>query len=124
MSVRLAIILVAAASLATQTSTAQADIENLLTAQVQAWNRGNIPNFVSTYAEDCIFVGKQMLQGRSKLLARYQKTYPSPESMGRLTFQNLAVRPLDSQIATAIGRCRLVLSGSAATDRRSDDKSG
>jgi uncharacterized protein (TIGR02246 family) len=103
MTARLAIILVAAASLAAQTSTAQADIENVLTAQVQAWNRGDIPKFVSTYAEDCIFVGKQMLQGRSKLLARYQKTYPSPESMGRLTFQNLAVRPLDSQIATAVG---------------------
>jgi uncharacterized protein (TIGR02246 family) len=103
MSLRLAIILVAAASLAAQTSTPQADIENVLTTQVQAWNRGDIPKFVSTYAEDCIFVGKQMLQGRSKLLARYQKTYPSPESMGRLTFQNLAVRPLDSQIATVIG---------------------
>jgi uncharacterized protein (TIGR02246 family) len=103
MTARLAIILVAAASLAAQTSRAQADIENVLTAQVRAWNRGDIPKFVSTYAEDCILVGKQMLQGRSKLLARYQKTYPSPESMGRLTFQNLAVRPLDAQIATAVG---------------------
>src|SRR5437763_6705509 len=107
MSLRLAIILLVAgsvpASLAAQTSAAHADIENVLTTQVQAWNRGDIPKFVSTYAEDCIFVGKQMLQGRSKLLARYQKTYPSPESMGRLTFQNLAVRPLDSQIATVIG---------------------
>jgi uncharacterized protein (TIGR02246 family) len=81
----------------------EAAIENVLTTQVQAWNRGDIPKFVSTYAEECIFVGKQMLQGRSKLLARYQKTYPSPESMGRLTFQNLTVHQLDEQVATAVG---------------------
>jgi uncharacterized protein (TIGR02246 family) len=81
----------------------EAAIENVLTTQVQAWNRGDIPKFVTTYAEDCIFVGKQMLQGRSKLLARYQKTYPSPESMGRLTFQNLTVHQLDEQVATAVG---------------------
>jgi uncharacterized protein (TIGR02246 family) len=107
MSFRLALILLGAASmpasLASQTSSVEAKIENVLTAQAQAWNNGDIPKFVTTYSEDCIFVGKQMLQGRSKLLARYRKTYPSPESMGRLTFHNLAVRQLDSQVATAIG---------------------
>src|SRR5438270_12618792 len=100
MSLRLAIILLVAAllpaSLVAQTSAVQANIENVLTTQVQAWNHGDIPKFVTTYAEDCIFVGKQMLEGRSKLLERYQKTYPSSKSMGRLTFQNLAVRQLDS----------------------------
>jgi uncharacterized protein (TIGR02246 family) len=107
MSLRLGIILAVAASVAAslpaQTSDAKTTVEKVLTAQVQAWNRGDIPKFVTTYAEDCIFVGKQVLQGRSKLLARYQKTYPSPESMGRLTLQNLTVRQLDDQIATAIG---------------------
>ena len=107
MTLRLGIILAVAASvtasLPAQTSEAKQTIEKVLTVQVQAWNRGDIPKFVTTYAEDCIFVGKQVLQGRSKLLARYQKTYPSPESMGRLTFQNLTVRQLDAQIATAIG---------------------
>jgi uncharacterized protein (TIGR02246 family) len=107
MTLRLGIILAVAASvtasLPAQTSDAKQTIEKVLTVQVQAWNRGDIPKFVTTYAEDCIFVGKQVLQGRSKLLARYQKTYPSPESMGRLTFQNLTVRQLDAQIATAIG---------------------
>jgi uncharacterized protein (TIGR02246 family) len=99
----LALIASAAASSPAQTSGVNAAIEKVLSAQVQAWNRGDIPKFVTTYAEDCVFVGKQVLQGRAKLLARYQKTYPSPESMGRLTFQNLTVRQLDKQIATAIG---------------------
>jgi uncharacterized protein (TIGR02246 family) len=99
----LAVVALLTASLPAQTSDARATIEKVLTAQVQAWNHGDIPKFVTTYAEDCIFVGKQVLQGRSKLLARYQKTYPSSESMGKLIFQNLTVRQLDPQIATAIG---------------------
>jgi uncharacterized protein (TIGR02246 family) len=107
MTLRLGFILAVAASVAAsltaQTSDESASIDKVLTAQVQAWNGGDIPKFVTTYAEDCIFVGKQVLQGRSKLLARYKKTYPSPESMGRLTFQNLTVRQLDEQVATAIG---------------------
>jgi uncharacterized protein (TIGR02246 family) len=105
MTIRFGIILFVAASMAASlaASTVEADVENVLTTQVQAWNRGDIPKFVATYAENCIFVGKQMLQGRSKLLARYQKTYPSPESMGKLTFRNLTVRQLDAQVATAIG---------------------
>ncbi len=106
MSLRVSILLAVGliiAPLRARTPSAEAAIENVLTSQLQAWNRGDIPKFVTTYAEDCIFVGKQMLQGRSKLLARYQKTYPSPESMGRLAFQHLTVRQLDEHVATAIG---------------------
>jgi uncharacterized protein (TIGR02246 family) len=89
--------------LQTQTPGPEIAIKNALTTQVRAWNRGDIAKFVTTYAENCIFVGKQMLEGRSKLLARYQRIYPSPESMGKLTFQNLTIRQLDEQVATAIG---------------------
>ncbi|MGI8961068.1 MAG: YybH family protein [Bryobacteraceae bacterium] len=107
MSLRFGIILAfvasATASLPAQTSDAKIMIEKILTAQVQAWNRGDIPKFVTVYAEDCTFVGKQVLQGRSNLLARYQKTYPSPESMAKLTFRNLTVRRLDEEVATAVG---------------------
>ncbi len=78
-------------------------IRNVLTTQVEAWNRGDVDTFVTTYAEDCTFVGKQMLHGRSELLARYKKAYPSAESMGKLSFENLAVRQLDEHIAIATG---------------------
>ncbi len=116
MSLRIPILLgivLASVPLRAQVPSAQASIERVLNAQVEAWNRGDIPTFVSGYAENCIFVGKQMLQGRSKLLARYQKTYPSPESMGRLTFQNLAVHQLDEQIAIAIGEWHINRSSAA-----------
>lgn len=86
-----------------RTSDAETGIRNVLTMQVEAWNRGDIAMFVTTYAEDCTFVGKQIVHGRADLLARYQKAYPSQASMGKLTFHNLVVRPLDEQVAIATG---------------------
>lgn len=86
---------------------AETQISAELSAQVQAWNRGDIPAFVQTYAEDCTFVGKQILHGRAQLLARYRKAYPSPAAMGTLSFRNLSIRPLDAQVAIAIGEWHL-----------------
>jgi uncharacterized protein (TIGR02246 family) len=82
-------------------------IQAALRTQVEAWNRGDIPAFVATYAEDCTFVGKQILHGRPALLARYQKTYPSADAMGRLAFSDLEVRLLDKQVAVVTGKWHL-----------------
>lgn len=82
---------------------ASAEISKELAVQLQSWNRGDIPGFVETYAPDCTFVGKQILQGRSQLIARYRKSYASPAAMGKLSFSNLAVRPLDARVAVATG---------------------
>jgi uncharacterized protein (TIGR02246 family) len=80
---------------------AKSEIAAVLASQVEAWNRGDIPTFVNSYADNCIFVGKQhVLTGRAQLLARYQKSYPTPEAMGKLTFTNLVVTLLDAQVAT------------------------
>jgi uncharacterized protein (TIGR02246 family) len=78
---------------------AKSEIEAVLTTQADAWNRGDIPTFVTTYTEDCIFVGKPILQGRAQLLARYQKKYPTPDAMGKLKFSNLVVHILDKEVA-------------------------
>lgn len=82
-------------------------IRNLLNVQLQAWNRGDVAKFVTTYAEDCTFVGKQILHGRSTVLARYQKAYPTPEAMGKLSYQNLGVHQLDDHFAIATGEWHL-----------------
>jgi uncharacterized protein (TIGR02246 family) len=92
---------------------AETKISAELSEQVQAWNRGDIPGFVQTYAEDCTFVGKQILQGRAQLLARYRKSYPSPAAMGRLSFQHLSIRALDGQVAIVTGEWHLDRPGSA-----------
>ena len=82
---------------------AESAIRDALNAQVEAWNRGDVKGFVATYAEDCTFVGKQILEGRASLLARYEKNYPTAEAMGKLSFQNLKVRSLDGRIAVVTG---------------------
>jgi len=79
-------------------------ISGEISAQLEAWNRGDIPAFVETYAEDCMFVGKNILHGRAQLLARYRKSYASPAAMGKLSFSNLSIRPLDQQVAIATGQ--------------------
>ncbi len=91
------------ASVSSRAADAETAIKDALNAQVEAWNRGDVATFVTTYAEDCTFVGKQILEGRASLLARYRKSYPSPEAMGKLTFQNLRVRPLDKDVAVVTG---------------------
>ncbi len=79
----------------------------MLDAQVQAWNRGDVERFVSFYAEDCTFVGKQMVHGRAAVLARYRTGFPTAAAMGKLGFQDLEVRPVDKQIALVTGRFHL-----------------
>lgn len=78
-------------------------IKKELSVQLQTWNRGDIPSFVDTYAVNCTFVGKQILHGRSQLLARYRNSYRSLATMGKLSFSNLNVQRLDDQVAIATG---------------------
>ena len=79
---------------------AESDIKAVLNTQVEAWNRGDIPTFVTTYTDDCVFVANPIMQGRAQLQARYQKTYPTPDAMGHLTFSNLVIHMLDREVAT------------------------
>ncbi len=43
-----------------QASNTESEIQTVLNTQLEAWNRGDIPAMVNTYAPDCIFVGKQV----------------------------------------------------------------
>ena len=83
------------------------DIRDLLTDQTEAWNRGNLEAFIKPYAEDCTFVGKQIVKGRDKLLARYKTLYPTVAAMGKLAFLNLEVREAGEHIALVIGEWHL-----------------
>ena len=92
-------------------SDAESEIQTVLNIQLEAWNRGDIPALVNTYAPDCIFVGKQVAKGRAQLLARYQKTYPTRAAMGHLTFSTVEVHLLDKDVAIVTGAWRLERSG-------------
>ena len=86
---------------------APTQIKAVLSAQVAAWNRRDLPTFVGTYAENCIFVGKQITQGKAQLLTRYQKQYPTADAMGSLTFSDAEVHMLDSTVALVTAKWHL-----------------
>ena len=87
-----------------------------MTTQVDAWNKGDLSTFVTTYADDCLFVGKQVVRGRAAVLARYQKTYSTPAAMGKLEFEDLEVHQLDPQVALVIGHFHLARTADGGGD--------
>lgn len=82
------------------------DIRQVLEAQVAAWNRGDIPTFMTGYedAEATTFIGKTITRGYRQVLANYLERYASREKMGLLTFRDLEIQLLGSDYASAIGK--------------------
>ena len=89
----------------------QADeIRTLLKESEAAWNRGDLAAFASSYedAPTTTFVGREVTHGGvDAIAARYQRSYPTPEARGTLTFSEIEVRPLCDGYALAIGRFAL-----------------
>jgi uncharacterized protein (TIGR02246 family) len=86
---------------------AEDEIRDLLADQADAWNRGNLEAFAKPYAEDCIYVGKQVIKGRENVLAQYKKSYPTASAMGKLAFRNVEVREAGERIAIVTGEWSL-----------------
>ena len=82
---------------------ASGEIRAVLMTQAEAWNRGDLESFMSSYAEDCTFMGTPVMHGRAQVLARYRGVYPTGGAMGKLTFSSLNVQLLDAHVATVIG---------------------
>jgi uncharacterized protein (TIGR02246 family) len=83
------------------------DIQYVLRQQTNAWNRGDIAAFMTTYAPDTVFVSKEVTHGSAAVRERYEKTYSSREKMGKLTFSELEVRQVGPAAAYAIGHWAL-----------------
>jgi ketosteroid isomerase-like protein len=82
----------------------------LLAAQVAAWNRGNLEEFVEGYWNSAAttFAGTQgILHGRQALLERYRRSYPDRGAMGTLAFTNLEITLLCPDAAFTLGEWRL-----------------
>lgn len=85
-------------------------ILDVLDAQVRAWNQGDIPAFMNGYldSDSTRFVSaKGVTEGYQRVLARYLSAYPTKEKMGELSFSDLNVRLLSSDLAVVIGRWNL-----------------
>jgi ketosteroid isomerase-like protein len=75
----------------------EAAIRGTLEAQVAAWNRGDIPDFMASYEDspETTFVGTSSVnKGFTKVLERYKQGYANKDQMGTLTFKELDIRLL------------------------------
>ena len=89
-----------------QHATRVRQVEVVLDAQVEAWNRGDIEAFMQGYwnSEQLTFSSEgSTRRGWSATLARYRERYRSREQMGRLTFDNLNAQPLAADAVLVLG---------------------
>ena len=79
-------------------------VDEVIAAQVAAWNRGDLESFCAAYAEDAVFVSpKGVTKGRAGVLARYRSRYPNKAAMGtrKLEIQERSIR---GESATLVAR--------------------
>jgi uncharacterized protein (TIGR02246 family) len=86
------------------------EVRKLLKDSQDAWNRGDLVTFSAYYDDspDTTFIGREVTHGGPKeVLARYRRSYSTPEKMGTLTFSEIEVRPLGDGYALAHGKFAL-----------------
>jgi ketosteroid isomerase-like protein len=105
--------------------TEEAAIKAVMEASVTAWNRGDIPDFMSSYenSPQTTFVGSASVnKGFESVLARYKQNYTTREQMGTLTFKDLDVRLLPTasgvtEYAVVTGRFHLERNAKGAASK-------
>lgn len=103
------LLLAAAACTAELAADDSTEIEGLIKAQEDCWNRGDFEGFMDTYwksEEMCFQSANSRLHGWETLLKRYKTNYAG-EKRGHLTFTDLEITLLDGGYAYAIGRYNL-----------------
>ncbi len=92
-------------------------VEQVLSAQVEAWNRGDLAAYMAGYADtpDLVFTsGGSIRTGFAETLAAYQRRYgAAPETMGRLGFEILRIQAVGADGAIVLGRWRLTATAQA-----------
>ncbi len=85
-------------------------IRLVLTAQQEAWNRGDVDAFLTGYwhSPELTFSGSGgVARGWDGVLARYKKNYPDRAAMGQLDFSDLEFRFLGPDAALVLGKWHL-----------------
>ena len=86
------------------------DLTALLEAQRDAWNRGNIEEFLVPYwnSDKLTFSsGGEVRRGFASTRARYLKTYPDRKAMGQLEFSDLETTLLGTDAVMVLGNWKL-----------------
>ena len=87
-----------------------AEIQSILTAQQDAWNRGDIDAFMNGYARSAstVFVSQdEVSRGWETVRDRYRAKYSDRTKMGTLSFSEIEVTALSPDAAVVLGRWRL-----------------
>lgn len=101
------------AALLWQHSFTQQDADSIravLQRQQNAWNTGNIDQFMVGYwnSDSLMFIGKSgVTYGYQKTLENYKKGYPDTAAMGQLQFTLLELRPLSTEYYFVLGKWHL-----------------
>ncbi|GAC1672450.1 MAG: hypothetical protein PVS2B2_04750 [Candidatus Acidiferrum sp.] len=88
----------------------RAGINQVLSDQQSAWNKGDSVSFLRGYwhSPDLTFSGSGgTTRGWDDLLARYEKQYPNATAMGHLEFSHLEFRFLGPDAALVLGEWHL-----------------
>jgi len=94
----------------TQTKSATAQIRSVLSAQQEAWNRGDIDRFMNGYARSAstVFVSEDTIRrGWETVRERYREKYSDRTKMGTLAFSDLDITLLSPDAAVVLGRWSL-----------------
>ena len=87
-----------------------AEIQSVLSAQQDAWNRGDIDAFMNGYAQSAstVFVSEdEVRRGWETVRDRYRVKYSDRAKMGTLSFSDIEVTMLSPDAAVVLGRWRL-----------------
>jgi uncharacterized protein (TIGR02246 family) len=85
-------------------------ITDVLNAQQNAWNRGDVEAFLQGYwrSPELTFSGSGgIARGWDAVLARYKEHYPDRGAMGKLAFSGLEFRLLSPDAALVLGHWHL-----------------
>jgi ketosteroid isomerase-like protein len=85
-------------------------IRQILANQEKAWNKGDLITFMIGYWENdsLVYIGKNgPTYGYMTTLNNYKKNYPDTSHMGKLKFQLLSVKPLNTDHYFVIGKFHL-----------------
>jgi ketosteroid isomerase-like protein len=93
-----------------QPSNSVAEIQSVLTAQQNAWNRGDIDAFMNGYARSAstVFISEdEVRRGWETVQDRYRVKYSDRVKMGTLNFSDIEITMLSPDAAVVLGRWRL-----------------
>ncbi len=85
----------------------ESEIRGLLFHQTEAWNRGDLEEFMQTYWQNdsLMFIGKDgVTLGWGNTLEHYKKGYPDKTAMGKLSFNIIQVKKISNEYFFVVGK--------------------